>query len=192
MLLEAMFRGEFYPAEDGDTQRTHIPGAAKGQQRSAGNAEGAAQGRGLPAGGAAAGAGLERPLHGVRVPLPLRLLRRAAARSRSPPGAPIQEAAMRVVKLSLKLLAIPILLMLLAVQWGLTFVVSLSGWIFHLLSGIIFATAILSGQMELCPWQEDRQYDDRELRPVPPAPPGRHPGDPVGGRGACPARVYKS
>ena len=61
---------------------------------------------------------------------------------------------MRVVKLSLKLLAIPILLMLLAVQWGLTFVVSLSGWIFHLLSGIIFATAILSGLMELCPWQE--------------------------------------
>ena len=32
--------------------------------------------------------------------------------------------------------------------------VSLSGWIFHLLSGIIFATAILSGLMELCPWQE--------------------------------------
>ena len=61
---------------------------------------------------------------------------------------------MRVVKLSLKLLAIPILLMLLAVQWGLTFVVSLSGWIFHLLSGIIFATAILSGLMELCTWQE--------------------------------------
>ena len=61
---------------------------------------------------------------------------------------------MRVVKLSLKLLAIPILLMLLAIQWGLTFVVSLSGWIFHLLSGIIFATAILSGLMELCPWQE--------------------------------------
>ena len=61
---------------------------------------------------------------------------------------------MRVVKLSLKLLAIPILLMLLAVQWALTFVVSLSGWIFHLLSGIIFATAILSGLMELCPWQE--------------------------------------
>ena len=61
---------------------------------------------------------------------------------------------MRVVRFSLKLLAIPILLMLLAVQWGLTFVVSLSGWIFHLLSGIIFATAILSGLMELCPWQE--------------------------------------
>ena len=61
---------------------------------------------------------------------------------------------MRVVKLSLKLLAIPILLMLLAVQWALTFVVSLSGWIFHLLSGIIFATAILSGLMELCTWQE--------------------------------------
>ena len=61
---------------------------------------------------------------------------------------------MRVVKFSLKLLAIPILLMLLAVQWALTFVVSLSGWIFHLLSGIIFATAILSGLMELCPWQE--------------------------------------
>ena len=61
---------------------------------------------------------------------------------------------MRVVKFSLKLPAIPILLMLLAVQWGLTFVVSLSGWIFHLLSGIIFATAILSGLMELCPWQE--------------------------------------
>ena len=60
---------------------------------------------------------------------------------------------MRVVKFSLKLLVIPILLMLLAVQWGLTFVVSLSGWIFHLLSGIIFATAILSGLMELCPWQ---------------------------------------
>ena len=61
---------------------------------------------------------------------------------------------MRVVKLSLKLLAIPILLMLLAVQWGLTFVVSLSGWIFHLLSGILFATAILSGLIELFPWQE--------------------------------------
>ena len=61
---------------------------------------------------------------------------------------------MRVVKLSLKLLAIPILLMLLAVQWGLTFVVSLSGWIFHLLSGIIFATSVLSGLMELCTWQE--------------------------------------
>lgn len=61
---------------------------------------------------------------------------------------------MRVVKLSLKLLAIPILLMLLAIQWALTFVVSLSGWIFRLLSGIIFATAILSGLMELCPWQE--------------------------------------
>ena len=61
---------------------------------------------------------------------------------------------MRVVKFSLKLPAIPILLMLLAVQWALTFVVSLSGWIFHLLSGIIFATAILSGLMELCPWQE--------------------------------------
>lgn len=61
---------------------------------------------------------------------------------------------MRVVEFSLKLLAIPILLMLLAVQWALTFVVSLSGWIFHLLSGIIFATAILSGLMELCTWQE--------------------------------------
>ena len=61
---------------------------------------------------------------------------------------------MRVVKFSLKLPAIPILLMLLAVQWALTFVVSLSGWIFHLLSGIIFATAILSGLMELCTWQE--------------------------------------
>ena len=61
---------------------------------------------------------------------------------------------MRVVKFSLKLLAIPILLVLLAIQLGLTFVVSLSGWIFHLLSGIIFATAILSGLMELCTWQE--------------------------------------
>ena len=61
---------------------------------------------------------------------------------------------MRVVRFSLKLLAIPILLVLLAIQWGLTFVVSLSGGIFHLLSGIIFATAILSGLMELCPWQE--------------------------------------
>ena len=61
---------------------------------------------------------------------------------------------MMVVRLSLKLLAIPILLVLLAIQWGLTFVVSLSGWIFHLLSGIIFATAILSGLMELCTWQE--------------------------------------
>ena len=61
---------------------------------------------------------------------------------------------MRVVKFSLKPLAIPILLVLLAVQWGLIFVVILSGWIFHLLSGIIFATAILSGLMELCPWQE--------------------------------------
>ena len=50
--------------------------------------------------------------------------------------------------------AIPILLALLVIQWALTFVVSLSGWIFHLLSGIIFATAILSGLMELCPWQE--------------------------------------
>ena len=61
---------------------------------------------------------------------------------------------MRVVKFSLKLLAIPILLVMLAIQWGLTFVISLSEWIFHLLSGIIFATAILSGLMELCPWQE--------------------------------------
>ena len=61
---------------------------------------------------------------------------------------------MKVFRFSLKLPAIPILLMLLAVQWGLTFVVSISGWIFHLLSGIIFATAILSGLMELCPWQE--------------------------------------
>ena len=61
---------------------------------------------------------------------------------------------MRVIRFFLKLLAIPILLVLLAIQWGLTFVVSLSGWIFHLLSGIIFATAILSGLMELCPWQE--------------------------------------
>ena len=61
---------------------------------------------------------------------------------------------MRVIKFTLKLLALPLLLILLAIQWGLTFVVSLSGWIFHLLSGIIFATAILSGLMELCPWQE--------------------------------------
>lgn len=61
---------------------------------------------------------------------------------------------MRVVMFGLKLLAIPLLLTLLAIQWGLTFVISLSGWIFHLLSGIIFATAILSGLMELCPWQE--------------------------------------
>ena len=61
---------------------------------------------------------------------------------------------MRVVKFGLKLLAIPILLVLLAIQWALTFMVSLSGWIFHLLSGVIFATAILSGLMELCPWQE--------------------------------------
>ena len=61
---------------------------------------------------------------------------------------------MRVIKFTLKLLAVPLLLILLAIQWGLTFVVSLSGWIFHLLSGIIFATAILSGLMELCPWQE--------------------------------------
>ena len=36
-----------------------------------------------------------------------------------------------------------------------------------------------------------RQHAARELRPVPPAPPGRCPGDPVGGRSACPARVYK-
>ena len=98
---------------------------------------------------------------------------------------------MRMVRFFLKLLAIPILLVLLAVQWGLTFVVSLSGWIFHLLSGIIFATAILSGLMELCPLAGGRQPADRELRPVPPAPPGRRPGDPVGGRGACAARVYK-
>ena len=61
---------------------------------------------------------------------------------------------MRIVKFGLKLLAIPLLLALLVIQWGLTFVASLSGWIFHLLSGIIFATAILSGLMELCPWQE--------------------------------------
>lgn len=61
---------------------------------------------------------------------------------------------MRVVRFFLKLLVIPLLLVLLAVQWGLTFVVSLSGWIFHLFSGIIFATAILSGFMELCTWQE--------------------------------------
>ena len=61
---------------------------------------------------------------------------------------------MRVVMFGLKLLAIPLLLTLLAIQWGLTFVISLSGVIFHLLSGIIFATAILSGLMELCPWQE--------------------------------------
>ena len=61
---------------------------------------------------------------------------------------------MKVVRFSLKLLAIPILLALLVIQWGLTFVVSLSGWIFHLLSGIIFATAVLSGLMELCTWQE--------------------------------------
>ena len=61
---------------------------------------------------------------------------------------------MRVVRFSLKLLEIPILLVLLAIQWALTFMVSLSGWIFHLLSGVIFATAILSGLMELCPWQE--------------------------------------
>ena len=61
---------------------------------------------------------------------------------------------MKVVRFSLKLLALPLLRVLLAVQWGLTFVVSLSGWIFHLLSGIIFATAILSDLMELCPWQE--------------------------------------
>ena len=61
---------------------------------------------------------------------------------------------MRVVKFGLKLLAIPILLVLLAIQWALTFMVSLSGWIFHLLSGVIFATTILSGLMELCPWQE--------------------------------------
>ena len=61
---------------------------------------------------------------------------------------------MRVIKFTLKLLALPLLLILLAIQWGLTFVVSLSGWIFHLLSGIIFATAILSGLMELCTWQE--------------------------------------
>ena len=61
---------------------------------------------------------------------------------------------MKVVKLGLKLLAIPLWLALLAVQWGLTFVVSLSGWIFHLLSGIIFATSVLSGLMELCTWQE--------------------------------------
>ena len=51
---------------------------------------------------------------------------------------------MKVIRFSLKLLEIPILLVLLAIQWGLTFVVSLSGWIFHLLSGL----------MELCPWQE--------------------------------------
>ena len=61
---------------------------------------------------------------------------------------------MRVVMFGLKLLAIPLLLTLLAIQWGLTFVISLSEWIFHLLSGIIFATATLSGLMELCPWQE--------------------------------------
>ena len=51
---------------------------------------------------------------------------------------------MMVVRLVLKLLAIPIWLALLAFQWGLTFVVSLSGWIFHLLSGL----------MELCSWQK--------------------------------------
>ena len=60
---------------------------------------------------------------------------------------------MRVVRFFLKLLAIPILLALLVIQWGLTFVVSLSGWVVHLLAGIIFATASLSGLMELCPWQ---------------------------------------
>ena len=61
---------------------------------------------------------------------------------------------MRVLCFVSKLLVLPVLMVLLAVQWGLTFVVSLSGWIFHLLSGIIFATAILSKLMELCPWQE--------------------------------------
>ena len=36
-----------------------------------------------------------------------------------------------------------------------------------------------------------RQHADRELRPVSPTPPGRCPGDPVGGRSDCPARVYR-
>ena len=98
---------------------------------------------------------------------------------------------MRVVKFSLKLLAIPLLLTVLAVQWALTFVVSLSGWIFHLLSGIIFATAILSGLMELCPWQEPGSMllVSFCLFLLPHL--ARRPGDPVGGRGACAARVYK-
>ena len=98
---------------------------------------------------------------------------------------------MRVIKFTLKLLALPLLLILLAIQWGLTFVVSLSGWIFHLLSGIIFATAILSGPDGTLPLAGGRQHADCELRPVPPAPPGRHPGDPAGGRCAWTARVYE-
>lgn len=36
-----------------------------------------------------------------------------------------------------------------------------------------------------------RQHADRELLPVPPVPPGCRPGDPVGRRGACAARVYE-
>ncbi len=41
--------------------------------------------------------------------------------------------------------------------------------------------------MKLCPWQ----CADRELLPVSPVPPGRRPGDPVGGRCFRAARVYE-
>ena len=44
---------------------------------------------------------------------------------------------------------------------------------------------------ETLPLAGGRQHADCELLPVPPVPPGRRPGDPVGGRGACAARVYE-
>ena len=154
MLLEAMFRGEFYPSE------TVVPRdpAYRTLQKASNDLLETLKARLKGEDFQLVEQLLEQDLN-VRCmecewPLPLRLLGRAAARAGSPTGTTVQEAAMRVIRFFLKLLAIPILLVLLAIQWGLTFVVSLSGWIFHLLSGIIFATAILSGLMELCPWQE--------------------------------------
>ena len=44
---------------------------------------------------------------------------------------------------------------------------------------------------ETLPLEGSWQHDDCELRPVPPTPPGRRPGDPVGGRCTCAARVYE-
>ena len=93
---------EFYPSETVVPRNPAYRALQKASNDLLETLKARLKGEVLPAGGAAAGAGLERPMHGVRVPLPLRLLRRAAARAGSPAGATVQEAAMRVVRFFLE------------------------------------------------------------------------------------------
>lgn len=50
---------------------------------------------------------------------------------------------MRLLKLALKVLALPLIIVLRALQWVGTFLLSMSGWIFNLIASLLFLLDIV-------------------------------------------------